>query len=75
MEFEKIQEIIADTMGIAPEKITMNTSFTEDLGADSLDVYQIILALEQTFEMEFLNEDSDKIRTVGDAVSYIQNAR
>jgi acyl carrier protein len=74
MEFEKIQEIISDTMGIAPEKIMMSTSFTEDLGADSLDIYQIIYALENAFEVKFLIEDADKIRTVGDAVSYIRNA-
>ncbi|MDR3240452.1 MAG: acyl carrier protein [Clostridiales bacterium] len=75
MEFEKIQEIIASQMGIAKEKISMDTSFTEDLGADSLDVYQIISELEDIFELEFSNEDAEKIRTVGDAVAYLQNVR
>ncbi|MDR2749627.1 MAG: acyl carrier protein [Clostridiales bacterium] len=75
MEFEKIQEIISETMGIAPEKITMSTSFNDDLGADSLDIYQIIYALEAAFEVKFLNEDADKIRTVGDAIAYIRNGR
>ena len=75
MEFEKICEVISEQMGISKDKITMDTSFTKDLGADSLDVFQIISELEDIFDMEFSNEDAEKIVTVGDAVTFLQNAR
>ncbi len=72
MEFDKIKEIIADQMSISEDKITMESSFTEDLGADSLDIFQIISTLEEEFNLEFSNEDAEKIKTVGDAVNYIK---
>ena len=75
MEFEKICEVISEQMGISKDKITMDSSFTKDLGADSLDVFQIISELEDIFDMEFSNEDAENIVTVGDAVAFIQNAR
>ena len=75
MEFEKIKSIIAEQLGKDESEITMETSFTEDLGADSLDLFQIISELEETFDMEFPQEDLDKVKTVGDAVKYIQSAQ
>ena len=74
MEFEKIRDIIAEQMGIAKDSITPETSFQEDLNADSLDLFQIISELEDVFDMEFDNEDAEKIATVGDATQYIQKA-
>lgn len=72
MEFEKIRAIIAEQLGIDEGKITEETSFADDLGADSLDVFQIISELEDEFGIEFDNDDAEKIRTVGDAVEYIK---
>lgn len=72
MEFEKVQNIVASQMNVSLDKVNMDTSFTDDLGADSLDIFQIISVLEDAFDMEFSNEDSEKIRTVGDAVNYIK---
>ncbi|MBE6011234.1 acyl carrier protein [Anaeropeptidivorans aminofermentans] len=72
MEFEKIRAIIAEQLGIDESKITEDTSFSDDLGADSLDVFQIISELEDEFGVEFDNDDAEKIRTVGDAVEYIK---
>lgn len=78
MEIEKIREkvieIIAEQMSVSEEEITMETSFVDDLGADSLDIFQIISELEESFEVEFANEDAENIKTVGDAVEYIKAA-
>jgi acyl carrier protein len=74
MIFEKIKEVIADQMSIDQETITMDTSFLEDLGADSLDVFQIVTELEEIYEIDFDTADVEKIRTVSDAVEYIKNA-
>jgi acyl carrier protein len=75
MEFEKISEVISEQMGISKDKITMETSFTKDLGADSLDVFQIISDLEDIFDLEFSNDDAQKIVTVGDAVEFLKSIR
>lgn len=75
MEFEKLQEIIADVMNIEEkDTITMDSTFVDDLGADSLDVFQIIMGIEETFDIEIDNDDAEKITTVGDAVEQIKNA-
>ena len=74
MEFEKLQELIAEVLNVDPEEITMDTTFVDDLGADSLDVFQIIMGIEEEFDIEISNEDAEKIVTVGDAVEQIKNA-
>ena len=74
MEFEKIRDVIAEQMGVDKTTITVDTTFADDLNADSLDVFQIISELEDIFGMEFANEDADKIRTVGDAAEYVKQA-
>lgn len=75
MEFEKVREIIAEQMSISEDEITMETSFQDDLGADSLDIFQIISELEENFGIEFANEDAENIKTVSDAVEYIKAAK
>ena len=74
MEFEKIKAIIAEVLNVDENEITMETTFTDDLGADSLDVFQIIMGLEEEVDSEIANEDAEKIVTVGDAVEQIKNA-
>ena len=74
MEFEKLKKIIAEVLNVDEEEITMETTFVDDLGADSLDVFQIIMALEEEFDIEIPNEEAEKIVTVGDAVEQIKNA-
>ena len=74
MEFEKIQKIISEVLSVDADEITMETTFVDDLGADSLDVFQIIMALEEEFDIEIANEDAEKIVTVSDAVEQIKNA-
>ena len=73
MEFEKIQEIIVDQLGVDESAVTMETSFKDDLGADSLDLVELIMALEEAFDMEFPDDEAEKIVTVKDAVDYIKN--
>ena len=74
MEFEKLKKIIAEVLNVDEEEITMETTFVDDLGADSLDVFQIIMCLEEEFDIENPNEEAEKIVTVGDAVEQIKNA-
>lgn len=72
MEFEKLQQIIAEVLNIEPDEITMNTTFVDDLGADSLDVFQIIMGIEEEFDIEIDNDDAAKITTVQDAADEIK---
>ena len=74
MEFEKVKKIIAEVLNVDEEDITMETTFIDDLGADSLDVFQIIMGLEEEFDIEIPNEEAEKIVSVGDAVEQIKNA-
>ena len=74
MEFEKLKKIIVDVLNVDENEITMDTTFIDDLGADSLDVFQIIMGLEEEFDIEIQNEQAEKIVTVGDAVEQIKAA-
>ena len=71
--FEKIQEIIADKLSIDVEEITLDSSFIDDLNADSLDIVELIMALEDELEMEIPDEDVENFKTVGDVVKYLKN--
>ena len=72
MEFEKLQQIIAEVLSVDLDEITPETTFKDDLGADSLDVFQIIMAVEEEFGIEIPTEEAEKINTVGDAVEAIK---
>jgi len=74
MEFEKIKEIIARELNLSEDEITLETSLEEDLGADSLDVFQIIMALEEEFDIEFSSEDAEVIKNVKDLVDHIKES-
>ena len=74
MEFEKLKKVIADVLNVDPEEITMESTFVDDLGAYSLDVFQIIMGLEEEFDIEIPAEDAEKITTVEEAVNLIKNA-
>ena len=74
MEFEKLKKVIADVLNVDPDEITMDTTFVDDLGADSLDVFQIILGIEEEFDIEIPTDAAEQIVTVGDAVEQIKNA-
>lgn len=73
MIFEKVQEKIAEQLSIDTEDITMESSFIEDLGADSLDIVELLMALEEEFDIEIPDEEAEKLVTVGDVVDYIKN--
>ena len=74
MEFEKLQNIIAEVLNIEPDEITMETTFVEDLGADSLDIFQIIMGIEEEFDIEIPAESAEQVTTVEEAVEMIKNA-
>lgn len=73
MIFEKIKNIIAEQLGVDEDEVTMESSFTDDLGADSLDIVELIMALEGEFDIEISDDDAEKISTVGSAVEYIKS--
>lgn len=72
MEFEKLKKVIAEVLSVDPDEITMDTTFTDDLGADSLDVFQIIMGLEEEFDIEIAPEKAENIKTVEEALELIK---
>ena len=74
MEFEKLAKIIAEVLNVDANEITLDTTFVDELGADSLDVFQIIMGIEGEFDIEIPNEEAEKIVSVGDAVEAIKSA-
>ena len=74
MEFEKLRDIIVEVLNVDETEVTMESTFIDDLGADSLDVFQIIRGIEEEFDIEIPNEEAEKIVTVGDAVEQIKKA-
>jgi len=68
----KVREIITNELGVEPEKVTNEASFVEDLGADSLDTVELVMAFEEEFGIDIPDEDAEQMRTVGDAISYLK---
>ncbi len=72
MIFEKVRDIAVEQLGVDEEDVTLSSAFIDNLGADSLDIVELIMALEEEFDMEISEEDAEKISTVGDVVDYIK---
>jgi len=72
MVFEKVKDIIVEQLGVDEEDVKMEASFIDDLGADSLDIVELIMAIEEEFDLEIPDKEAEKITTVGDAVEYIK---
>jgi acyl carrier protein len=72
---DRVKQIIVDQLGVAPEQVTPEASFIDDLGADSLDTVELVMALEEEFEIEIPDEDAEKITTVHQAIEYINERR
>ena len=75
MEFEKLQKIIAEVLNLSEEEIRPDSTFVDDLGADSLDIFQIIMGIEEEYDIELDNESVEQIQTVGDAVEAIRTIK
>ncbi len=73
MELEQVKKILAEQFSMSEDDINMETSFVEDIGADSLDLVELVMALEQEFDLEIDDDEVEKIKTVGDAVRYIKD--
>ncbi len=69
--FEKIRDIVVEELGVAPEKVTEDARFIEDLGADSIGVMELVMKMEEEFDMKIPDEDIEKLRTVGDVINYV----
>jgi len=72
---EKVRDIIVEQLGVNPEQITPSASFIEDLGADSLDTVELVMAFEEEFSVDVPDEDAEKLQTVGDVVRYIEEKK
>lgn len=72
MNFDKLKELIVDELGVEADDVTMEASFSDDLGADSLDLFELVMAIEDTFGVKIPNEDLANIKTVKDASDYIE---
>jgi len=75
MVFDKVKQIISEQFNISEDEVTLSTSFTDDLNADSLDVFQVIMAIEEEFEMEISNDEAENVSTVADVVNYIKEQK
>lgn len=71
--FEKVKKIIVEQLGVAEASVSMEASFIDDLGADSLDIVELVMALEEEFDIEIPDSDAEKVVTVGDVVDYIKD--
>ena len=71
--FDKVKEIIVEQLGVAEDSVTEEASFIDDLGADSLDIVELIMALEEEFDIEIPDSDAEKVVTIGDVVDYIKD--
>ncbi len=74
MVFEKVREILCDQLDVAEEDVTLESNIVDDFGADSLDIVDFVMTLEEEFDREIPDEDIENIKTVGDIVSYIENS-
>ena len=70
---DRVKKIVVEHLGVDAEKVTEEASFIDDLGADSLDIVELVMAFEEEFGMEIPDEEAEKLQTVGDAIDYIQN--
>ena len=75
MVFDKVRQIISEQFNISEDEITLLTSFVDDLNADSLDVFQVIMAIEEEFEMEISNDQAENVSTIADVVNYIKEQK
>ncbi len=73
VDLQKVREIVAEQLGVDVEEVTPEASFIDDLGADSLDTVELVMALEEAFDIEIPDEDAEQIKTVNDAIKYIES--
>ncbi len=71
--FDRVKKVVVDQLDVNPDEVTQEASFVDDLGADSLDVVELVMGLEEEFDLEIPDEDAEKITTVGHAVNYIED--
>jgi len=72
---ERVTDIIVEQLGVSKEEIVKEASFIDDLGADSLDIVELVMAMEEEFDLEIPDEDAEKIQTIGDAISYVKERK